>query len=66
MSWPTIDVATADQRTPEIKTVIQEIVDRPDWASGHSLVVIITGTGKRTAEAYNGVLVAAPLLHIEY
>lgn len=64
--WLTIDVATADQRTPEIKTVIQEIVDRSDWASGHSLAVIITGTGKRTAEAYNGVPAAAPLLHVEY
>lgn len=65
-AWPTIDVANAAQRTPDIKTVIQEIISRPGWASNNSLAIIITGTGRRTAEAYNGVPAAAPLLHVEY
>ncbi len=46
--------------------MIQEIVTRPGWASGNSLAIIITGTGHRTAEAYDGVPARAPLLHIEY
>jgi hypothetical protein len=46
--------------------VIQEIVGRPGWASGHSLVLIISGTGHREAEAYEGAAAAAPLLHVEY
>jgi len=29
-------------------------------------VIIITGTGKRVAESYNGDAPGAPLLHIEY
>jgi hypothetical protein len=29
-------------------------------------VVIITGTGKRVAEAYDGLPSGAPLLHVEF
>lgn len=65
-SWATVNAAGTDQRTSDIAAVIQEIVKRPGWASGNSLVVIVNGTGKRVAEAYNGVPSAAPLLHVEY
>jgi len=63
-SWGTIGQAGADQRTPDIKSLIQAVVDRPGWSSGNALAIIITGTGHRTAEAFDGDL--APLLHIEY
>jgi hypothetical protein len=46
--------------------VIQEIVDRPGWSAGNALVVIVTGSGKRVAESYNGLPSGAPLLHVEY
>jgi len=46
--------------------VIQEIVDRGGWAGGNSLVIIISGTGERVAESYDGASSAAPLLHVEY
>ena len=55
-----------DQRTPNIASLIQEIVIRPGWSTGNSLVIIIGGTGVRTAESYNGLASAAPLLHVEY
>jgi hypothetical protein len=64
--WTTVGEAGPDQQTPDITAVIQEIVDRAGWTSDNSLVIIITGTGERTAEAYDGVLAAAPLLHVEY
>ncbi|MDL1939417.1 hypothetical protein FBQ94_10310, partial [Candidatus Jettenia sp. AMX1] len=35
-----------NQRTPNISSVIQEIVSRAGWSSGNSLVIIITGTGR--------------------
>jgi hypothetical protein len=54
------------QQTPDLAGVVQEIVDRPGWANGNSLAVIVTGTGRRTAEAFDGSRSAAPLLHIEY
>ncbi len=53
------------QRTGDIAPVIQEIVNRPGWVSGNSLVLIVTGTGKRVAEPFEGTAVGAALLHIE-
>ena len=64
--WTTVGVAGPDQRTPEIAPVIQEIVNQAGWSSGNALALIITGTGHRTAESYNGDRSGAPLLHIEY
>ncbi|GMQ95000.1 MAG: hypothetical protein BMS9Abin13_110 [Patescibacteria group bacterium] len=65
-AWTTVGDAGTDQRTPDITSIIQEIVNRVGWASGNSLVVIIDGTGERTAESYDGVPTSAPLLRIEY
>jgi Galactose oxidase-like, Early set domain/K319L-like, PKD domain/Galactose oxidase, central domain len=62
--WPTKQVHGIDQRTPDLSSVVQEIVSRPAWTSGNALVIIVTGTGRRTAEARNGTF--APILHIEY
>jgi hypothetical protein len=64
--WTSVGQAGPDQRTPDIAAVLQEIVNRPGWASGNSLAIIITGTGERVAEAYDGASSAAPLLHVEY
>ncbi len=64
--WNTKGQAGPDQQTPNIAAVIQEIVNRPGWSSGNSLAIIVTGTGARTAESYNGVPSAAPLLHVEF
>jgi hypothetical protein len=64
--WTTVGDAGPDQRTPNIAAVIQEVVNRPGWSSGNDIVIIVTGSGERTAESYNGVAAAAPLLHIEY
>ncbi len=64
-AWNLVGAAGDDQRTPNISSVIQEIVNRSGWSSGNSLAILITGTGQRTAESYNGVANGAPLLHIE-
>jgi VCBS repeat-containing protein len=64
--WATVGAVGVDQRTPNIALVIQEIVNRTLWASGNSLAIIITGTGHRTAEAFDGDSPGAPLLHVEY
>ncbi len=64
--WPTANVATAAQRTPNLAALVQAVVGRPGWAQGNALALQISGTGRRTAEAFNGVATAAPLLHVEY
>ncbi len=64
--WTTVGAAGVAQQTADISAIIQEIVSRPGWTANNSLALIITGSGTRTAEAYDGVAAAAPLLHIEY
>ena len=64
--WLTTHEEGPDQRTSDISAVIKEIVDRPGWSAGNSLVLIINGTGENTAEAFEGEPAAAPLLHIEF
>ena len=66
VAWSNIGEAGPDQRTPDLSSVIQEIVDRSGWSGGNSLAIIITGSGERTAESFNGSQTGAPLLHIEY
>jgi hypothetical protein len=65
-AWTMVNEAGVNQRTPNVSTVIQEIINRPGWSSGNSLVIIITGSGQRSAWSYNGLSSGAPLLHIEY
>ena len=65
-NWSSVGAASIDQRTPEIKNIIQKVVDRSGWLPGNELALIITGSGERTAESYNGTSSKAPLLHIEY
>ncbi|PQB07707.1 hypothetical protein BST83_11470 [Polaribacter filamentus] len=64
--WTTIDAATTDQRTPDLKAIVQEIVNLQDWKASNSMSFIITGTGSRTARSYNGSTSRAPWLFINY
>jgi K319L-like, PKD domain/Calcineurin-like phosphoesterase len=63
-AWPTVQIHGPDQRTPDISSIIREIIARPGWAAGNALAVIITGSGNRTAEAFDGTF--APVLHVTY
>lgn len=63
-AWPTAGAAGPDQRTPDLSSVVQEVVNRPGWANGNPMVIIITGSGKRVAESFDGG--APPILYIEY
>ncbi len=64
--WSTTGEQGPDQRTSDIAAVVQEVVNRPGWQSGNALVLIITGSGTRTAESKDGSDNGAPLLHVEY
>lgn len=52
-NWASSETGT-NARTPELKTVVQEIVDRPGWASGNAMAFKITGSGTRRAWSFNG------------
>lgn len=54
------------QQTPDIKQVVQEIVNRPGWTTTSKLVILISGSGTRNAESFEGMPSGAPVIHIEY
>jgi hypothetical protein len=64
--WTLIGEQGPAQRTPSLAAIVQERVNATDWLSGEALTFIITGSGRRTARAWDGVAVAAPLLHVEF
>jgi K319-like protein len=64
--WTTVGEAVGPQRTPDLSAIVQEIVNRTGWSSGNALVFIITGTGHRTADAFEGNAAGAARLHIEF
>jgi uncharacterized protein YjiK len=64
--WTTVGQAGANQRTQDIKNILQEIVNRSDWVSGNSIVILVSGIGHRTAESFEGLPAAAPLLQVQF
>jgi hypothetical protein len=64
--WPTVGAAGAGQLTPDLSSVLQEIVNRPGWSSGNAAVFIVMGTGERVAESFNGSPADAPVLLVTY
>lgn len=65
--WPEAQVAGEDQRTPDLSNLVQAIVDGEGWVRGNAMAFIVTGTGVRTAEAYEGgESEEAPKLMVEY
>ncbi len=65
-AWTSVGAAGAAQRTPDLASVIQEIVNRPGWSSCNAMALVVSGSGERTAESYNGSSSKAPLLHVEW
>jgi hypothetical protein len=62
-NWNVGDV----ENTSELKTVVQEIVNRAGWASGNSLSILVKKIrGNRRVHSYNGSPSQAPLLRVEY
>ncbi len=64
--WTLVGEQGLNQRTSSLVSVIQELVDAPAWAGGDAVVLIVTGSGRRTARSFDGGAAGAPLLHVEY
>ena len=55
--------------TPDVKSVVQEIVNRDGWVSGNALTFIlenVSGTGRRYARSFDGYSPSSALFHLEY
>ena len=62
-AWNTV---SSKQQSPDIASIISEIINRPGWSAGNSIVITVSGSGRRTAESYNGALANAPKLTVTY
>jgi PKD repeat protein len=69
VAWPGIpawNTIGATYQTPNLAPIIQEVIERPGWSYGGSIVLVVSGTGRRTAESFDGSPSQAPLLQIEF
>ncbi|MBF0446684.1 MAG: VWA domain-containing protein [Magnetococcales bacterium] len=68
VAWNGVVAPSIDETltSPDIKSLVQEIVDRPGWVSGNNMAFILTGSGKRVVESYDGETGAAARLRIIY
>ena len=65
-AWNVAGESGAKQQTPDLKSILQEVMTQPLWKSGNAMAFIINGRGKRVAEAYEGNASQAARLNIVY
>jgi PKD repeat protein len=68
ISWsipPWTTVGETDH-TPDLSSLVQSVVDRGGWAQGNSVGFVISASGGRIAEAWDGEPASAPLLHVTW
>ncbi len=63
-AWLTPGAAGGDQQSADLAEVVQELVDQPGWVRHGPMVLLITGTGTRTATSFDGDPGGAPLLRV--
>ena len=49
-AWSTLN---QHQQTPNISSIVQEIVNRGGWSSGNAMVFMVQGSGRRVAKSYD-------------
>ena len=62
------DDVNAPQQTPDITTIIQEIVDRPGWCGNNALSLFLAnvGAGHLNAFSFDGDQSRAPMLRVDF
>lgn len=65
-AWNVSHQAGVDERTPDLSVLISEMINNNGWQYGNPLSFIITGTGAREAESFDGTPQEAPILVIDY
>ncbi len=68
VDWNNAEAWTAGEtyNTPDVSSLIQEVVDREAWTNGNALSLLITGTGVRRAFSYDNSAETAPKLVVNY
>ena len=64
--WQIIGESGGNQKTNDLSSIVQEIVNRAGFKSGNTMAFIMEGAGIRTAESFDGSPELAPKLWITY
>lgn len=64
-SW-SADANGTNERTPDIKNIVNEITSRSGWAMGNALVILIEGSGTKSAYSRDTDVNKSAKLHITY
>ena len=64
--WTKKHEQKTEQKSEDLSVIVQEIIGQEGWSEGNALAFIISGSGKRVAESYDGDKSSAPLLVVEY
>lgn len=72
--WPSVGLVGPEQQTPNLKDLLQEVIDGDSWEQGNSAVFMLEGTGvsltnpnaRRVAESYEGNSTNPPTLVYTY
>ncbi len=63
--WKRNGSATENERTVDLAPLVQAVINRDDWKPGNSIAFFISGTGRRTASAFQGHGESAPQLIVD-
>ncbi len=66
-NWSNSEERGSDQKTNDLSSIVQELVNRSGWNTGQPMAFIFsTGSEKRDADTIEAGSANAPTLHIEY
>lgn len=65
-NWVKLHESGEKQRTPDLKEMVQTLVNNPQWKVGNAMAFFIEGKGTRTAESFEGGPDKSPKLVVEY
>jgi uncharacterized protein len=64
--WTIVDESGPNQKTPDLKNIIQELIGQPNWSATSPVTFIIKGSGKRVAYSFDGNASLGPKLIVSY
>jgi len=65
-NWGNVGDNGLNQQTPDLKNIIQHLVNRPDWNIESPITFIIEGSGYRVSETFDSDSLATPILTVQY
>jgi len=64
--WVSVGASSVDQATPNLKSIVQEMVNLSDWDVASPMTFIFEGSGYRVSETVDGDSIKAPVLTVSY